>query len=58
MSELDRRIAPPGHAEPAVGFADTVMREEVVGVRDLERDDLQLRLGVDRLNEVEDLVVH
>jgi hypothetical protein len=34
------------------------MREKIVPVRALEGDDLERGFGVDRLDEVEDLVVH
>ena len=58
MSQLDRGVAPARRAEPALGLPDAVMGEKVVGIGALEGDDLQTRLGFDRLNQVEDLVVH
>src|SRR6202022_2897842 len=58
VSQLDRGVAPARRAEPALGLPAAVMGEEVVGIRALEGDDLQARLGVDRLNQVEYLVVH
>jgi hypothetical protein len=58
VSRLNRGIAPARRAEPALGLPDAVLGEEVVGIRALEGDDLQSRPGVDRLDQVEDLVVH
>jgi hypothetical protein len=57
VSQLDRGVAPAGRDEPALGLTDAVMGEKVVGIGALEGDDLQTRLGFDRLNQVEDLVV-
>src|ERR1700730_10230084 len=58
VSQLDRGVAPARRAEPALGLPDAVMGEKVVGIGALEGDDLQTRLGFDRLDQVEDLVVH
>jgi hypothetical protein len=58
VSQLDRGVAPARRAEPALGLPDAAMGEKVVEIGALEGDDLQTRLGLDRLNQVEDLVVH
>src|SRR6478672_3520237 len=58
VSQLDRGVAPARRPEPALGLPHAVMSEKVVGIGALEGDDLQTRLGFDRLNEVENLVVH
>ena len=58
MAEPGRRLDPTRLAEAAGRFPDAIVGEEVVRVGALEGHDLEVRLGLDRFDQVEDLVVH